>query len=540
MNVNVRYKFLDAKFWEDVFFLEVLSENVNAQINETKEKIEWILDGKNNKELNTKLDNLEKELTEIKNLKSFFEIFYEFSEKSYSNKLERMPSLFIEDRKKAETLNFDILDLITYLDCSWDWLCFDHHSFKDSEEKVATSVVIDFIKKNPRYASIIIRIFEWADANQIAADFKKYIRKWKKWDFIKFLNYIIPITKWYIDTDAVLAHFSFQNPKKAVRYEKLLTQAAMRWDLNLEVSSKAKRLNDIVMWVYVLYDQLKQKYKKYLNLQHDENTEIIETSIANFETIMWNAIVKMVSKMIDFIEEKTINNNLDDKYYKFFSRAQNIYSWIVDEKTEEISRYNKNFEKVMNIDPKQNHEKIWKLEKDGLIKIETQWQVISYICNKNIGIDYNWIPPSSFFKHLRTNENIDSSNLKYNIICTIKCMDEESTDKAKYISISNIANNVWDLKKYSLKSKFAAINDLEIVNLENLLQKKKDDLEKLQWKNWTKSKWKVKWLEHEVVSIIKKINYWKRNWVFNYRNWLIFCSSSYSSLSDIVQILNEN
>ena len=117
-------------------------------------------------------------------------------------------------------------------------------------------------------------------------------------------------------------------------------------------------------------------------------------------------------------------------------------------------------------------------------------------------------------------------------------MDEESPEKAKYISISNIANNVWDLKKYSLKNKLAELNELELSNLQKLLQKKLEELEKHKLQNWKKTKWKIKWLEQEIHKLEEKINFWKRNWVYNYRNWLIFCSSVYSSLSDIINILN--
>ncbi len=532
---EVRNNFLEyTEDYEDLSFLNILSENIRNQIDEIKNKQGILLDNEENK-----INNLENELKEIKNLGYIFGIFKDFIEKSYIWSLKRFQSLFIEDRKIAEKTDLGILDLPIFLDCSWKWICMDHHFINTPEVEVATSIVIDFIKENPRYASILLRLFELANAPQILANYKKYLKNKKAWEFKKFLDYFISFTKWYLDTDAILAHFALSHPKKAIRYEKILTQAAMRWDLNLEVSSKAKTLNDIIAWIYIMFYWLKKQYMNYLNLKYAKNTELIEKSLVVFDTMIWNAIVKMVPKMLNFINEKNFNGKSEEEYYRFFSRAQNIYSWIVDEKTEDIYRYNENYNKSISINSREK-EKIKALEKDWLMKIETNWKVISFVFNKNITVDFRWVPSSSFFKYIRTNENIDSSNLKYNIISTIKCMDEESPEKAKYISISNIANNVWDLKKYSLKNKLAELNELELSNLQKLLQKKLEELEKHKLQNWKKTKWKIKWLEQEIHKLEEKINFWKRNWVYNYRNWLIFCSSVYSSLSDIINILNKD
>lgn len=575
-------------------FINFSVSKIDDQILLVKAQIENCLDWKKIKVLDDQLDHLN-EMKEL--LIPFSSLLNESAKEIYSDVLKRMPSLFVEDRNFADKLIKDVTDLYIFLDCYWKWACFDHHwvNFTEwsTETKVAASKVLDFINENDVNrkdtdsnsskvlgTSMLLQLYELSDAAQKIDRLKKYDANKKSRDtkLSEFLNDFIPLTKWGLDTDALISHYSLLHPKDAKKYSELLNDAALYWDLNLNGQEKWKMLNNIIMWIVYYKDQLRGYYSNYLDANYNkeewDKDNIRKMKLAIFDTVVWNAILKMLPEMIKYLVPQKISNEnikIDEnpeqrlksvhkklyirKLHNLFSEAAKKHWDIVDKKVEKIGELNNNFikytEKKSKLNDKSSEEEIKEIEelrKAWLMEIKVVNNVVYFSLNKPASVSHSWFPPESFFKYLSRSSNIASSKLNYCVICYHE-WDKNSKIKSKSIFVSNIPHSKQDLKDYSLKDKVIQLNELEekaLLQLDVHLGEKIESMEKYvtsenKTRNGKSSKKEVKKLGELVTRksrLLDKIKQCKLRWLYHWRNGLALISSSYSRLDDVVKILN--
>jgi hypothetical protein len=501
-----------------------------------------------------------------------------------------MPSLFVEDRDYLETLLWDVSDLWIFLDCYWKWACYDHHWLNftewNTDTKVAVSKVLDFIDESdikrkqlvqgsnkPIWTALLIQLYELSGAMQKKDRFNRKIVK-KDWSTPKiklkeFLNDFIPLTSWYLDTDALLSHFALLYPKYAKKYKDLLNDAALNWDLNLKVSEQSQELHKIIIWIAILTNKLRKHYSNNLKLDNDWfnkelNWEEFENrkkmKLAIFDTVVWNAILNMVPEMIKYVTNPDFNETSDWYIWnlnKLFSNASRSFQKIIDEKVIEIKESSNRFPEytklkwlLNNKSTKEEISKVEELRKNWVLEIDVVHNVVYFSYNKEISINYSWIPPEAFYQYLNTSEDIEFSKLNYCVICLHKG-GKNSKTKAKSIFVSNIPHSKKDLKHYSLRDKVSQLNELEeksLWELDIFLSNEIEILEKdiapeTTLINKDENNKKLKKIA-ELINKKNKINHIRKicslRGVFHWRNWLAFLSSSYSSLDDIIKILTNN
>ncbi len=576
----------------DTSSIRLYAEKAEDQILLTKEKILYCCDPEKVKELEDKLIKKESEFNELKQLIKLSELLIESARDIYSDTLNRMPSLFVEDRDYLETLLWDVSDLGIFLDCYWKWACFDHHWLNftewNTDTKVAVSKVLDFIDENniskkelnqgankPLWTSLLIQLYELCGALQKKDRFNKQVVE-KSWNKPKirlkeFLNDFIPMTSWYLDTDSILSHFALLYPKDARKHRDLINDAALNWDLNLKVSEQSQELHKIITWIAILIYNLRKYYSNNLDLdnknklykvnKNDWSDEELtweefenrkKMKLAIFDTVVWNAILNMVPEMIKYITNPDFNETND--LYKLFSKSSRLFQKIIDEKVLEMKQSFSRFPEytklkwlLNNKSTKEEINKVDELRKKGVLEIEVVDNVVYFSYNKEISLSYSWIPPEAFYQYLSTSENVEFSKLNYCVICLHKG-DKNSKTKAKSIFVSNIPHSKKDLKHYSLRDKVSQLNELEEKSLwefdvflsHEIVTLEKDIASEVTLINKDENNKKIT----ELINKRNKIDHIRKicnlRGVFHWRNWLAFLSSSYSSLDDVIKVLTNN
>lgn len=580
---NLRMTLTTTEIWKR--FIDVYSAKTDDLILLLKTQIDNCLDSKKVSILQNTLREKESEKDNVLFLSKFFEIVTKKSKMIFSKQLKRNPSIFIDDRDFLNSLvsKKDTGDLPVFIDCDWDWACYDHHWLNFANHEVSVTKILELIDANQsKNKALWLSVLEklYADS-RVPQRHNKFMLRKNKTKIKEYINDFIPLTAWYLDTDAVLSHFSLLFPKMALKHRKLLEEAALSWDLNLDVSEKAVNLNKLIIGLSLYKGQLKKIYSVFLDdelihLSADERKVKKKQMLANFDVIFWNAIVMLVKEMINYLDQ---NKNIDDGLLLLFSNAIRMYSNIVDDKVVLLWDMYKNFAdyyEIKNSSPEQNKgkesEKIIELQKKWLLELNIVDNIACFSLNKTISISMLWIPPDAFYRFLKNLDNVNYSKLNYCIIvCNKTSWDKNSKEVQKTISISNIPHSKADLKTFSLNWQLQKLNQLEentLIELEKSISSRIEYLESLvttdndpkvfmttdngqqkyriskseihnYWQINKKYLKELKELVQKREKLLKSIDDCRMTWLFHWRNWLAFISTSYSSIDDVVKILLE-
>ena len=192
-----------------------------------------------------------------------------------------------------------------------DVLISDHHGPRGLEPgkglSTAVSEVIEFLKRSPDQENekldlieLICRIRKnqgdqdgaWKLENifdDLKTEKSKELRDKFKIIFKKIKNKILPGSAGNLDTDAILANFAAIYPKRALRHEELLREAAIFGDLNLKLEEKSANLSKIISGVILIFEEVEKKYitqkEKEIVTEEEMAIEKIKQKIKKLDSV---------------------------------------------------------------------------------------------------------------------------------------------------------------------------------------------------------------------------------------------------------------